>query len=73
MHCSHDGKGLIRLSIGARTMMQKILYFLGVSAREGGSATHPTDAIVCAGRVGRGLTKGGGSLVGADDSHKVSR
>ena len=28
----------------------------------------PTDAIARAGRVRRGLTKGGGSLVGVDDS-----
>ncbi len=47
-------------------MMQKILYFLGGSAREGGSAIHPADAIVRAGHVGRGLVKGG-SLVGADN------
>jgi hypothetical protein len=32
--------------------------------REGGSAIHPTDAIVRAGRVGKGLTKGGGVLLG---------
>jgi len=65
--------GLLWLSIGVRTTMRKILYYLGGSAREGGSPIHPTYAIVSAGRVGRGLTKGGGSLVGADDSHKVSR
>ena len=44
--------------------MQKILYFLGGSMPEGGSAIHPTGAIVHAGRVGRGLTKGEGVLLG---------
>ncbi len=57
----------------ARARRWKILYFLGGSARRRKCDTHPTNAIVCAGRVGRGLTKGGGSLVGADDSHKVSQ
>ena len=37
------------------------LYFLGGSAR---SQKRDADAIVGAGRVGRGLTKGGGVLLG---------
>ena len=42
------------------------LYFLGGSAR---SQKRDADAIVGAGRVGRGLTKGAGGLVGAEDSN----
>jgi hypothetical protein len=49
-------------------MVQKILYFLGGSAWRQKCDTHPANAIIVAGRVGRGLTKEGGSLVGADDS-----
>jgi len=37
---SYDGKGLLGLSIGWRTTMQKILYFLGGRARKGGSAIY---------------------------------
>ena len=57
--------------------MRKIVDFFGGSARRQKLDTHPADAIVGPGRVGRGLGKGG-SLVGAGDSvvpcggHKVS-
>ena len=47
-------------------MVQKILYFFGGSPL---SQKRDADAIVGAGRVGRGLTKGGGGLVGADDNN----
>jgi hypothetical protein len=49
-------------------MMRKILYFLGGSARRQKCDIHPANAIIGVGHVGRGLTKGGGSLVGAEDS-----
>ena len=46
-------------------MVQEILYFFGGSAR---SQKRYADAIIGAGSVKRGLTKGGGSLVREDDS-----
>ena len=42
--------------------MQKV-YFFGGSARRRKRETHPADTIVGAGRVGRGLGKGGGVLL----------
>ena len=47
--------------------MQKSSIFCG-SGRRQKCNIHPADAIIGARRVGRGLTKGGGSLVGVDDS-----
>ena len=44
--------------------MQKILYFFGGSARRQKCNIHPADAIIGAGHVGRGLTNGGGVLLG---------
>lgn len=46
-----------------RTTMRKIVYYFGGSARRRTRETHPADAIVGAGRVGRGLGKGGGVLL----------
>ena len=46
-----------------RTTMQKIVYYFGGSARRRTRETHPADGIVGAGRVGRGLGKGGGVLL----------
>ena len=43
--------------------MRKILIFFGGSARRRKRETHPADTIVGAGRVGRGLGKGGGVLL----------
>ena len=48
---------------GARTPMRKIIYSFGGSARRRKHEIHPTDTIVGAGRVGRGLGKGGGVLL----------
>jgi hypothetical protein len=45
-------------------MVQKILYFFGGSVQRQKHNTHPANAIIGAGRVGRGLTKGGGVLLG---------
>ncbi len=44
--------------------MQKILYFFGGSARSQKRDIHPANAIIGAGCVGKGLTKGGGFLLG---------
>ncbi len=57
-------EGAITVEYWCVVTMRKILYFLGGSVHEGGSAMHPANAIVRAGRVGRGLTKGGGVLLG---------
>jgi hypothetical protein len=43
--------------------MRKIVDFFGGSARTRKRDTHPADAIVGTGRVGRGLGKGGGVLL----------
>jgi hypothetical protein len=43
--------------------MRKIVDFFGGSARRRTRETHPADAIVGTGRVGRGLGKGGGVLL----------
>jgi len=48
---------------GACTPMRKIIYSFGGSARRRKHEIHPTDTIVGAGRVGRGLGKGGGVLL----------
>ena len=45
-------------------MVQKILYFFGGSAISEKRNTHPANEIAGAGRVGRGLMKGGGVLLG---------
>ena len=45
----------------AHNVVQKILYFFGGSAR---SPKRDADAVVGAGRVGRGLMNGGGVLLG---------
>jgi len=42
---------------------RRIVYFSGGSARRRKRKIHPADAIVGAGRVGRGLGKGGGGLL----------
>jgi hypothetical protein len=51
------------LGNSVRTTMQKKVYYFGGSARRRTRETHPADAIVGAGRVGRGLGKGGGVLL----------
>ena len=51
------------MGIGTCTTMRKIVDFFGGSARTRKRDTHPADAIVGTGRVGRGLGKGGGVLL----------